>query len=184
MDTTTRGSAERSTTSEDEAIAVCVRAMHLMGTGSLADLRTVIHPDATNREGKDEPAACRGRGAEAFYATALWLRAAYSDLHWEIHDAVHAGDLVVLHTSMAGRQTGPFVTYDERAAVQQAMPPNGKPFSVTQSHWFRVADGKVVEHWANRDDLGLAEQLGWIPPTPKYLARMALAKRWAAFATG
>ena len=70
---------------------------------------------------------------------------------------------------MVGRQSGPFITYDESAAVKQAMPPKGKTFSVTQSHWFRVAEGKVVEHWANRDDLGLAEQLGWIPPTPAYL---------------
>src|SRR5689334_21479970 len=100
MDTTTRGSAARSDRSNDDTVAVCVRMMHMMGAGSLADLRTVVHPDATNREGKDEPAACRGRGPEAFYATALWLRAAYSDLHWEIHDAVHAADLVVLHTSM------------------------------------------------------------------------------------
>ena len=46
------------------------------------------------------------------------------------------------------------------------MQPTGKPFATTQSHWFRIADGKVMEHWANRDDLGIAIQLGWfVPPT-------------------
>jgi hypothetical protein len=25
-----------------------------------------------------------------------------------------------------------------------------------------VADGLVIEHWANRDDQGMAEQLGWV----------------------
>jgi hypothetical protein len=35
----------------------------------------------------------------------------------------------------------------------------------------------VVEHWANRDDLGLAEQLGWIPPSPAFLLRGAPIKR-------
>ena len=49
----------------------------------------------------------------------------------------------------------------------------------TQTHWLRVADGQVIEHWANRDDLGTALQLGWVPPTPLYLARAALAKRKA-----
>jgi len=50
---------------------------------------------------------------------------------------------------------------------------------VTQSHWFRVDDGKIIEHWANRDDLGMAKQLGWIPPTPAYLFKMVRAKRRA-----
>ena len=37
---------------------------------------------------------------------------------------------------------------------------------MTQSHWFLLEDGRIIEHWANRDDLGMARQLGWIPPTP------------------
>jgi hypothetical protein len=40
-----------------------------------------------------------------------------------------------------------------------------------------MQDGKVIEHWAVRDDLGQARQLGWLPPTPAYLVRMAIAKR-------
>jgi hypothetical protein len=83
---------------------------------------------------------------------------------------------------MSGRHTGPFVTYRPDGPVDTAMPPTGKPFSVTQTHWFRVADGKVIEHWANRDDLTLAKQLGWIPPSPAFLLRMALAKRRARHA--
>ena len=49
--------------------------------------------------------------------------------------------------------------------------------AVTQTHWTRMRDGKVVEHWANRDDLAQARQLRWVPPTPLYLWRMARAKR-------
>ncbi len=25
---------------------------------------------------------------------------------------------------------------------------------------FRIVDGKIMEHWANRDDLGIAKQIG------------------------
>jgi hypothetical protein len=48
-----------------------------------------------------------------------------------------------------------------------------------QTHWFQIDDGSIIEHWANRDDLGMAQQLGWIPPAPAYLLKMALAKRHA-----
>ena len=59
----------------------------------------------------------------------------------------------------------------------KVFPPTGKTFATTETHWLRVADAQLIEHWANRDDLGTALQLGWVPPTPLYLARAALAKR-------
>ncbi|MEU4560519.1 ester cyclase [Actinoplanes sp. NPDC023936] len=158
---------------------ICVRSMTIMGSGDLADLDRVVHPQATNREAKDEPPACRGRGPAAFAATAQWLRSAFADLAFDIHDAVTDGDLTVVHCTMSGRQVGAFVAYDEHGAVAQAFPSKGRPFAVTQTHWFRMKDGQVVEHWANRDDMGLARQLGWVPPTPAFLLRMAQATRQA-----
>ncbi len=162
-----------------EAKQLALRSIEIMGNGTPEDFEQVVHPQAVNREGKDEPPASRGQGPAAFYATALWLRAAYADLKWEIHDVVVEGDLVVVHATMSGRHTGPFVTYDEKAAVKQAFPPTGKTFASTQSHWLRIADGQVIEHWANRDDIGTAEQLGWVPPSPAYLFRMSRATRQA-----
>jgi SnoaL-like polyketide cyclase len=80
---------------------------------------------------------------------------------------------------MSGRHAGPFASYTESGDVDEVFPPTGGTFATTQTHWFRITDGQVIEHWANRDDLGTAKQLGWVPPTPFYLARMALAKRRA-----
>jgi predicted ester cyclase len=158
---------------------LCRRSISIMSEGDLSELAAVIHPDATNREAKGEPPACRTKGPAAFEATALWLRSAFADLRFEFHDAAASGDLVVLHVTMSGRQLGDFISYGENAEVAQAMPATGRSFAVTQSHWFRIADGLIIEHWANRDDIGMAEQLGWVPPTPPYLVRMALAKRRA-----
>lgn len=163
----------------DAAKEMCLRAIHLMAEGTLEDFRAVIHPDARNREDVDEPPASRGRGPAAFYATALWLRDAYADLRWEISDVVAEGDLVVLHATMSGRHVRTFVNYDANARPAQAFPPTGKRFATTQTHWCRMADGKIIEHWANRDDLGTAIQLGWTPPSPRYLVRMLLASRRA-----
>lgn len=85
--------------------------------------------------------------------------------------------LVVVDTTMSGRHVGPFDLYDSEGSVDQVWAPTGKTFAVRQSHWFRVADGLVIEHWAVRDDLGQAFQLGWVPPSPFYLLRCARAKR-------
>jgi predicted ester cyclase len=35
---------------------------------------------------------------------------------------------------------------------------------VELAHMFRVTDGKISEHWAVRDDLGMMQQLGVLPP--------------------
>jgi predicted ester cyclase len=158
---------------------LCIRATHIMADGKFEDFEALVHPDARNREDVDEPPATRGRGPAAFYATALWLRGAYAELRWDVHDIVAEGDLVVLHATMSGRQTGTFVGYDADARPAQTFPPTGKRFATTQTHWFRIADEKVIEHWANRDDLGTATQLGWVPPSPLYMLRMLLATRRA-----
>ena len=49
------------------------------------------------------------------------------------------------------------------------------PFAARQTHWITLSDGAVSEHDAVRDDLGMAKQLGWLPPSPVYVARMLFA---------
>jgi predicted ester cyclase len=167
------------TTPAADARVLCLRSMRIMVDGSPADFDAVVHPDAVNREAKDEPPAARGRGPAAFYATALWLRQTFADLAFDVHEVAVEGDLVAVHNTMSGRHVGPAITYDAEGRVRQVFPSTGRRFSTTQSHWFRLQDGKVIEHWANRDDLGTALQLGWVPPRPLYLLRTALATRKA-----
>ena len=160
--------------------ALCARSMDLMGTGSREDFERVFHPQAVNREAAVEPPLTRQPGPAGFYATAQWLRAAFSGLHFEIHEAVEHDDLVVFHVTMSGRHTGDFVTYQpDTTIVDAVMPPTGKAFAITQTHWFRTRDGMITGHWANRDDLAMARQAGWVPPSPGFLLRAALAKRRA-----
>jgi SnoaL-like polyketide cyclase len=80
---------------------------------------------------------------------------------------------------MSGRHTGPFAHFDGAGAVGRVMPPTGRTFPATRTHWCPLAGGKIIEHWANRDDLAMAQQAGWIPPSPRCLVRMALAKHRA-----
>ena|SRR5438094_897723 len=41
--------------------------------------------------------------------------------------------------------------------------PTGKTFDAQQIHIYRIADGKIIEHWSSRDDLTQGIQLGLIP---------------------
>lgn len=157
--------------------SIVIRSINDMARGSRADFDDVIAGDAFTHERRAAPPAARGNGPGAFYELALWLRAAFEDLSYQIHRVVADGELVVVNSTMSGRHTAPIVMYTEEGKVDAVFPPTGKSFAITQSHWFQMEDGKIIEHWANRDDLGLAKQLGWIPPTPAYLIRMAVAKR-------
>jgi predicted ester cyclase len=158
---------------------LAVRSIRLMADGSLEEFHEVIHPEFLNHEDKDEPPETRGRGPEPAYKTALWLRDAFAELRWEIHEVVVEGNLAVVHSTMSGRHVRPFAEYAADGQVREVFPPTGKRFASTQTHWLRVADGQVIEHWANRDDIGMAMQLGWVPPTPLYMLRSAFAKRRA-----
>ena len=89
-------------------------------------------------------------GIEGFRHVNEWVRAAFSDVHYEIEDMIAEGDMVACRITVSGTQDGEF----------QGNPPTGKRFSVDHVHWHRLADGKLVERWAVRDDLGAAQQLG------------------------
>jgi predicted ester cyclase len=171
------GHAETLATSRDAGVVL--RSIEIMGTGPLADFEAVIHPEAVNHESGREPSAARVPGPAGFHGAALWLRSAYDGLRFEVLEAVEQGDLVVCDTEMSGRHTGPFVIHDEAGVPEHAFAPTGRDFSVRHTHWFRVRDHQVVDHWANRDDMGQAQQLGWIPPSPAYLFRCARALRRA-----
>jgi predicted ester cyclase len=162
--------------------SIAVRSILTMADGSRPDFDEMFHPAARDRENAVQPPSSRVAGPAGFHSTARWLRAAFADLRYDIHHAIADGGLVAVNSTMNGRHVAPIVFYTADGDIDAAFPPTGKTFAVTQSHWFRVEDGKVIEHWANRDDLGQARQLGWVPPTPVYLLRMARAKSRAKHA--
>jgi predicted ester cyclase len=141
--------------------ALVTRLFEIMAGGELSDFRAVVHPSASNREARIEPPACRTGGPDAWYATSRWLRNMAPDVRWEIHEVIAERHLVAAHCTMSGHHTGEHAHYDADGRIAQVMPPTGLPFSTTQSHWFRVVDGLLGEHWANRDDLAMGLQLGW-----------------------
>jgi predicted ester cyclase len=162
-----------------DPVAIAVRAIHAMADGDRADFDLLYHPHAVDRQNPAQPPPSRVPGPAGVYATALWLRAAFAGLHYDIHHAIADGTLVAVNSTMNGRHVAPGAVYTDGGTIDTVFPPTHKTFVTTQSHWFRIQDGQITEHWANHDDLGMARQLGWIPPTPAYLLKMARAKRRA-----
>lgn len=171
--------SEHVTTRSGDLKSLAVRSIHHMARGTRAEFDEFVHRDGFTRERKAAPPAARGTGPEALYELCRWLMAAFDDMSYEIHDVATEGDLVSVYCTMRGRHTGPFLFYDADARVEQAYPATGKTFAITESHWFKMKDGKIIEHWANRDDLAWGRQLGWFPPSPGYLLRCARLKRQA-----
>ena len=93
-------------------------------------------------------------GPEGANAVLRWLRGAFADMSYEILDAFGAGDRVAVRLITRGTHTGEFL----------GTPPTGRRFEMEAIHLYRVQDGKVAEHWAKRDDLSLARQLGLLAP--------------------
>lgn len=77
------------------------------------------------------------------------FRAAFPDLKHETEFLVGEGDMVVARWTMQGTNTAPW----GQAA------PTGKFVKMSGVNIFRFENGKVVEIWNHRDDLGMMQQL-------------------------
>ena len=51
----------------------------------------------------------------------------------------------------------PSASVSHVSAASQVRP---KRFEIDSIHIYRIENGKLAEHWAKRDDLGMAAQLG------------------------
>jgi steroid delta-isomerase-like uncharacterized protein len=93
-----------------------------------------------------------GTGPEAIKQVVRFLHAGLDDLHYEIHDLFASGDRVTMRTTLSATHNRPFLGH----------PPTGVRFSAEQIHIVRIADGRIAEHWACRDDASMMRQLGMI----------------------
>ena len=84
------------------------------------------------------------------------LKGAFPDLVFEIEDMASDGDQIIVRWTARGTNTGDYF----------GMPATGKPIEITGMNTWRTRDGKAIEGWVNRDDIGLLQQLGVIP-TPQ-----------------
>ena len=71
----------------------------------------------------------------------------------DVVEIIAEGDLVGVRGKMHGVHQGLFM----------GIPPSGKPIEVDLYITYRIAGGKIVDHWMLTDSLTMMQQLGVIP---------------------
>lgn len=95
------------------------------------------------------------------------IEGTFPDVRFEPLTLVAEADWVVLRCAFVGTHEGtgrhPFVHEGLLAGVE----PTNRRVSAQHIHMFRLAGGKIVEHWACRDDVAMMRQLGFDVASPR-----------------
>lgn len=91
------------------------------------------------------------------------MRAAFPDLHFELHHMLAEGDIVAFHSTMTGTHEGVFGIGPFRN-----LPPTGRKVAVRHMHFIRYENGKSTELWHLMDTPTLMRQLGMMPASPPH----------------
>jgi steroid delta-isomerase-like uncharacterized protein len=119
--------------------------------GRLELVDEIFAPAYAHHDPANPDEAIGGVKDVAFHLQAL--RSAFPDVKFTVEDMIESGDEILVRWSAALTHTGDYF----------GIPPTGKAARITGMNWWRMADGKAVEGWVNRDDLQLLQQLGVIP---------------------
>jgi predicted ester cyclase len=125
---------------------LALEAMSVIADGRLELIEQLVHPDYHNHEA----AADRPGGPEGFRQTTMILRNAFAEIRFEPCDVIAEDDRVAVRCQFSARHVGPFA----------GTAPTGRRLSIQQIHIWHVAAGRLVEHWAVRDEVQALRQLG------------------------
>lgn len=81
-----------------------------------------------------------------------FFEAAFPNYELIADDLVAEGDKVAVRATFRGTHRGDFM----------GIAPTGKAVSISLMLFYRIAEGKIAEHWMNADQLSLMQELGAI----------------------
>src|ERR671939_763432 len=97
----------------------------------------IIHPSL-----RDNCFCLYNTGVVSVIDTVRWLHETFGDMSNTPEDLIATDDRVVARVRF---QATPKAAFD-------GVEPNGQPVDVQHIHIWRVADGRLAEHWMVRDD--------------------------------
>ena len=144
---------------EEKNIKIVRRSIEALNTGDVTNVSEFIHPNYFDLDSQSIPGREKLRGSEAFVDTVKKLRAALSELHYKEQEIIASNDKVVSIMIVTGKHTRDLF----------GIPPTGNNFSYQAAHFYTIANDKIAEHKAFRDDLRFMMQLGVIgAASPQY----------------
>jgi steroid delta-isomerase-like uncharacterized protein len=143
------GRGDMTTTEQNKAVAIRW-SQELWGQGNLAVADEIIAPDYVRHDPGDPFPA---HGPEDVKRIVTMLRSMFPDFRITLDSVIADGDMVVSRYTTTATDTVGYM----------GMPPTGKSIRTPAMQMFRFAEGKIVESWAVRDDLGTLRQLGHMP---------------------
>lgn len=83
----------------------------------------------------------------------------FPDWKLEVVDITAEADNVVVRCRVSGTHRG-VARLPVNGGMLVGVKPTGKHFEALNIHWYKLRDGKIVDHYAARDDIGMMVQLG------------------------
>ncbi len=131
--------------SETANIDLARRLLAAVAAGDDSELELLV-----DRSYRDHAPAGIAVGPDGVRASLRWLCRTFADRDIEVEDIIAAEDRVVARVRFSGTHAGEL---DGIAAT-------GRRVDTEHVHIWRVAGGRLAEHWMVRDDLTALRQLG------------------------
>jgi predicted ester cyclase len=131
--------------SENTNIEIARRILAACDANDDSVVDELIHPDHREHAGP-EPQP----GREGVRGSIAWLNETFAGCETVVEDLIASGDRVVARVRFCATFTGEVQGIDAR----------GRRVEVDHVHIWRVAEGRLAEHWMVRDDLSMLRQLG------------------------
>ena len=135
--------------SAEENKAIVRRYREIHNSNNLAALDQIVDANIVSHSGVPGMPP----GLEGGKMVHNMFLSAFPDSQVTTEDLIADGDKVVERFTFRGTNKGSFM----------GAPPTGKQVTSTGMSVFRIANGKIVEHWGENDALGVMQQLGLIP---------------------
>lgn len=96
------------------------------------------------------PVAKQAAGAAGIRERIQTMRTAFPDLRFVVDELIAEDAIVAARYHWQGTHKGPFL----------GIAPTGRRLSVRGMDFYRLDDGRVIEHWDVVDEFGMLSQLG------------------------
>ena len=147
-------SEKQDETAEQKNLEIIRRQIEKWTSG---DVDAIAEDFALDTHNHGEPV---GRAGVRAVVEDIWRT--FPDWRGETIEILAEKDSVVVRLNVSGTHRG-IGKIPVNGGMLVGVEPTGKRFEVQHIHWYKMRDGKIVDHHAVRDDLGMMQQLGVLP---------------------